>query len=109
MIAAAHAEGRPWSEVVLLYDRLVDLDPSPVVRLNRAVAVALAGEPESGLELIDELHGLEEYQPLHAARADLLRRCGRREESAASYRQALALTANETERRHLERRLLEVS
>jgi RNA polymerase sigma-70 factor (ECF subfamily) len=109
MIAAAHAEGRPWSEVVELYDRLAELDPSPVVRLNRAVAIALAGEPEDGLTLIDELEGLEGYQLLHSARADLLRRSGRREESAASYRRALELTANEAERRYLERRLLEVS
>jgi RNA polymerase sigma-70 factor (ECF subfamily) len=109
MIAAAHAEGRLWSEVVELYDRLAELDPSPVVRLNRAVAIALAGEPEDGLTLIDELEGLEGYQLLHSARADLLRRSGRREESAASYRRALELTANEAERRYLERRLLEVS
>jgi RNA polymerase sigma-70 factor (ECF subfamily) len=109
MIAAAHAEDRPWSEIVELYDRLVELDPSPVVRLNRAVAVALAGVPEEGLAEIEGLQGLEAYQPLHAARADLLRRCGRHEESAASYRRALDLTGNETERRYLERRLLEVS
>ena len=109
MVAAAHAEGRSWSEIVQLYDRLVELDPSPVVRLNRAVAVALAGEPQDGLELIDELEGLDDYQLLHAARADLLRRSGRREESAASYRRALELTANEAERRYLERRLLEIS
>jgi RNA polymerase sigma-70 factor (ECF subfamily) len=108
-IAAAHAEGRPWSEVVLLYDRLAQLDPSPVVELNRAVAVALAGRIEDGLALVDRLAGLDEYHLLHAARADLLRRLDRRDEAAASYRRALELVGNEAESRYLERRLLEVT
>jgi RNA polymerase sigma-70 factor (ECF subfamily) len=108
-IAAAHAEERPWSEIVLLYDRLAQLDPSPVVELNRAVAVAFAGRIEDGLALVDRLDGLEEYHLLHAARADLLRRLDRRAEAAAAYRRALALTGNEAESRYLERRLLEVS
>ncbi len=108
-IAAAHTEERPWGEIVTLYDRLAELDPSPVVLLNRAVAVALAGRPEDGLALIDGLDGLESYHLLHAARADLLRRLDRREEAAASYRRALDLTANDAERRYLEGRLLEVS
>jgi len=109
MIAAAHAESRPWSEIVELYDRLAELDPSPVVRLNQAVAVALAGRPEDGLALIDDIDGLDGYQLLHSPRADLLRRSGRREEAAAAYRRALELTANEAERRYLEGRLLQVS
>jgi RNA polymerase sigma-70 factor, ECF subfamily len=108
-IAAAHAEGRPWSEIVVLYDGLAELDPSPIVRLNRAVAMALAGDLEEGLALIDELEGLDGYHLLHAARADLLRRLERREEAAASYRRALDLTTNEPETRYLERRLAEVS
>ena len=108
-IAAAHAEGRPWSEIVVLYDRLAVLDASPVVLLNRAVALALSGRIEEGLELMDELDVLDGYHLLHAARADLLRRLERREEAAASYRSALELTANEAERRYLESRLLEVS
>jgi len=108
-IAAAHVESRAWDEIALLYDRLVALDPSPVVRLNRAVAVALAGRVDEGLELIDGLEGLEAYHLLHAARADLLRRVGRREEASVAYREALRLTGNEAERRYLERRLLEVS
>ena len=108
-IAAAHAEERPWDEIVALYDRLAALDPSPVVLLNRAVAVALADRPEDGLALIDSLDGLESYHLLYAARADLLRRLGRREEAAASYTRALELTANAAERRYLEGRLLEVS
>jgi RNA polymerase sigma-70 factor (ECF subfamily) len=108
-IAAAHADGRPWTEIVAIYDRLVVLDPSPVVLLNRAVAVALAGRVEDGLALVDEIGGLESYHLYHSARADLLRRLERREESADSYRRALGLTANEAERRYLEGRLLEVS
>jgi RNA polymerase sigma-70 factor, ECF subfamily len=108
-IAAAHTEGRPWTEIVALYDRLSELDPSPIVRLNRAVAVALAGDVDEGLALMDELEGLEGYHLLHAARADLLRRLDRREEAATSYRRALELTANEPETRYLERRLAEVS
>jgi RNA polymerase sigma-70 factor (ECF subfamily) len=108
-IAAAHAEERPWSEVVVLYDALAVLDPSPVVLLNRAVAVALAGDLENGLSQMDALEGLDEYHLLHAARADLLRRLERRAEAAAAYRRALELTANEPETRYLERRLAEVS
>ena len=80
-----------------------------MVRLNRAVAVALSGRLDEGLELVDELDGLREYHLLHAARADLLRRLDRREEAAGSYRRALELTANEAERRYLEGRLREVS
>jgi RNA polymerase sigma-70 factor (ECF subfamily) len=108
-IAAAHAEDRPREEIVVLYDALAAMDPSPVVRLNRAVAVALAGDVGRGLALIDEIDVLDDYHLLHAARADLCRRLGRRDEAAAAYRRALALTANETETRYLERRLAEVS
>jgi RNA polymerase sigma-70 factor, ECF subfamily len=108
-VAAAHSQDRPWSEIIPLYDRLAEVDPSPVVQLNRAVAVALSGWIEDGLALIDEIDGLEGYHLLHAARADLLRRLDRRGEAADSYRRALALTTNESESRYLERRLLEVS
>jgi RNA polymerase sigma-70 factor (ECF subfamily) len=108
-IAAAHAEDRPWREIVLLYGRLAVLEPSPVVELNRAVAVALSGRLEDGLELVDRLDGLDGYHLLHAARADLLRRLDRREEAAAAYRRALELTTNDAETRYLGRRLLEVS
>jgi RNA polymerase sigma-70 factor (ECF subfamily) len=108
-IAAAHAEHRPWEEIVVLYDRLLVVDPSPVVRLNRAVAVALSGRLEDGLALVDELDGLSGYHLFHVARADLLRRLERPVESAAEYRTALELTANEAERGFLERRLAEVS
>jgi RNA polymerase sigma-70 factor (ECF subfamily) len=108
-IAGAHAGGRPWIEIVALYDRLAELDPSPVVRLNRAVAVALSGDLDEGLALVEGLDGLEGYHLRHVARADLLRRLGRYEESAREYREALELTGNEPERRYLERRLAEVS
>jgi len=108
-VAAAHAEERPWAEIATLYDRLVELDPSPVVHLNRAVAVALSGDPDEGLRLMGELDGLDGYHLLHAARADLLRRLGRRDEAAVAYRAALELTAADAERRYLEGRLREVS
>jgi RNA polymerase sigma-70 factor, ECF subfamily len=107
-IAAGHAEGADPATIAAVYDALVETDPSPVARLNRAVAIALAGDVEAGLELIDELEELGGYGYLHAARADLLRRLGRSDEAARSYRNALALTDNVTERRFLERRLREV-
>jgi RNA polymerase sigma-70 factor (ECF subfamily) len=108
-IAAATVERRPREEIVALYDRLVELSPSPVVHLNRAVAIALAGDVERGLELVDALEGLDGYQFLHSTRADLLRRLGRREEAAAAYSRALELTTNAAEERFLERRLAEVT
>jgi len=108
-IAAAHAEGRPKAEIVALYDALTGIDPSPVVRLNRAVAVALAGDVDEGLTLLEQVGGLEQYHLLHAARADLYRRLDRKDEAAASYRRALELTTNEAESRYLRRRLAEVS
>jgi RNA polymerase sigma-70 factor (ECF subfamily) len=108
-IAAGHVEGTDPSTIAALYDALAEIDPSPVVRLNRAVAIALAGDVERGLELIDGLGELDDYAYLHAARADLLRRLGRSEDAAESYRRAVALTDNETERRFLERRLHQLS
>ena len=108
-IAAAHAEDRPKSEIVALYAALAAIDPSPVVELNRAVAVALAGDLETGLAMLEELEGLDGYHLFHAARADLYRRLDRREEAAAAYRRALELTTNESESRYLERRLGEVT
>ena len=108
-IAACHAQGADATTIVAAYDRLVVLDPSPVARLNRAVAIALAGDVERGLDEIDALEGLDGYQPYHVARADLLRRLGSDDASAAEYSRALDLTANEPERRFLERRLNEVA
>ena len=115
-IAALHAEARrpedtDWRQIAELYGVLLRLNPSPVVELNRAVAVAQVSGAEAGLRLLDDLEArgeLRAYHLLPAARADLLRSLGRREEAAEAYRRALALVSNEPERRFLERRLAEV-
>ena len=107
-IAAGHADGAKPGVIAGVYAALLRLDPSPVVRLNHAVAVALAGDVEGGLALMDGIEGLDGYSYLPAARADLLRRLGRSRDAAAGYREALALTDNAPERRFLERRLREV-
>jgi RNA polymerase sigma-70 factor (ECF subfamily) len=107
-IAAGHAEGSDPGVIAEAYARLEELDPSPVVRLNRAVAVALAGDVPAGLALLDDLEGLDAYHYLHGARADLLRRLGRDDESDAAYRRALDLAENAVERRFYERRLAEL-
>jgi RNA polymerase sigma-70 factor, ECF subfamily len=109
---AADSAGTDWTEVAWLYRQLLTLVPSPVVRLNRAVAVAMADGPAAGLVLVDELAAsgaLKGYHLLPATRADLLRRLDRRAEAAESYREALSLAATEAERRYLTRRLAEVS
>jgi RNA polymerase sigma-70 factor (ECF subfamily) len=107
-IASLHLEEETdWPQIALLYGRLEQLAPSPVVALNRAVAVAMAESPERGLELLDAVD-LPTYHLLHAARADLLRRLGRREEAVASYRAALEHEMNEGDRAFLRRRLEEV-
>ena len=108
-IAAGHAQGESWDVIASAYDALAELQPSPVVELNRAVAHAFAHGPERGLELIDGIDGLEGYHLKPAARADLLRRLDRRDEAAAAYREALALPMNDSDRRFLERRLEEVA
>lgn len=115
-IAAVHcqtlrAEDTDWAQILLLYDRLERLQPSPIISLNRAVAVAMVDGPEAALGLIDTLAAagdLDGYHLLHAARADLLRRLGSSAEAAESYTRALALVTNESERRFLEGRLREV-
>jgi RNA polymerase sigma-70 factor, ECF subfamily len=112
-IAALHDEARSWTQtdwrqIVELYRRLLAMDPSPVVELNLGVAVAMADGPPVGLAMIDGLAAtgaLDTYPYLHAARADLLRRLGRRSEAAAAYRTALGLTDNGAERAFLQRRL----
>ena len=109
---AASPEQTNWTRIVQLYDLLSQIQPSPIVALNRAVAVAMADSPARGLELIDVLASngkLEQYHLLHAARADLLRRLGDNPAAAQSYGRALALTSNESERRYLARRLHEVN
>jgi RNA polymerase sigma-70 factor (ECF subfamily) len=108
---AAKAADTEWPQIVRLYDLLLRIQPSPVVALNRAVAVAMADGPLAGLTLIDGLAvagDLDGYHLLHAARADLLRRLGSSTEAAKSYAQALAMVTNDSERRFLERRLREV-
>jgi RNA polymerase sigma-70 factor (ECF subfamily) len=108
---AARAEDTDWARIVRLYDQLAQLSPSPIISLNRAVAVAMSDGPAAALVLIDALETageLEGYHLLHAARADLLRRLGAWDEAAKNYRQALELVTNESERRFLERRLREV-
>jgi len=115
-IAACHADAldatdTDWVEIAGLYKRLATVLPSPVVELNRAVAVAMADGPAAGLALVEalatasQLHG---YYLLHATRADLLRRLGRGTEAAASYGQALALADSDAERRFFARRLAEL-
>ena len=112
-ISAVHADSletdqTDWTAIATLYEQLARMAPSPIVELNRAVAVALARDPEEGLDLIAAIDGLHDYHLLHAARADLLRRLGRRPEAADAYRKALALDPNPVERKFLEQRLLEV-
>ena len=116
-IAAVHAQARAaadtdWAQIAALYGVLAGVHPSPVVELNRAVAIALACGLERGLVLVDELDQggeLDGYHLLPTARAELQRRLGRHAEAAESYRRALALVGNDAERRHLERRLREVA
>jgi RNA polymerase sigma-70 factor, ECF subfamily len=115
-IAAVHAEtssaaSTDWRQITLLYDRLIRIQPSPVVELNRAVAIAMYEGPEQGLCLIDDLLAREElanYPLAHSARADLYRRLGRLPEARTSYEKALALTRQEPERRFLSGRLEEL-
>ena len=107
---AASAAATDWSEIALLYGRLLEMMPTPVVALNRAVAVAMADGPEAGLALVDELDAsgtLDGYHLLPATRADFLRRLDRAEDAAAAYRRALTLVTSESERRYLSRRLAE--
>jgi RNA polymerase sigma-70 factor (ECF subfamily) len=114
-IAALHCRASrfkdtDWPSILGLYDQLERLQPSPIVSLNRAVAVAMVDGPQPALAIIDALAAgdLKNYHLLHAARADLLRRMGSPEEAASSYRRALALVTNDSERRFLERRLREL-
>jgi RNA polymerase sigma-70 factor (ECF subfamily) len=108
---AARAEDTDWPQILRLYDLLERMQPSPIVSLNRAVAVAMVHGPEAGLKIVDALaseNNLEGYHLLHSARADLLRRMGAYNAAAEAYEQALALASNESERRFLERRLREM-
>jgi RNA polymerase sigma-70 factor, ECF subfamily len=107
-IASLHAEEpRDWAQIAALYGELARLTASPVVELNRAIAIAEAQGPAAGLEIIDHLP-LEDFHYLHSARAELLRRAGRPEEARDAYHRALALVHNDIERRLLQRRLAEL-
>ena len=116
-IAAVHAEApsaaaTDWAEIVALYDVLLRLQPSPVVELNRAVAVSMRDGPEAGLAAVERLavsRELADYHLLHAARADMLRRLARPEEARAAYEAARALTRQPSEKRFLDRRLAELT
>ena len=116
-IAAVHAQApspaeTDWREIVGLYDVLLDLEPSPVIELNRAVAVAMRDGPAAGLALVDALlerGELSDYRLAHAARADLLRRLGNFDEARVAYEKALRLTRQEAEQRFLQRRLAELA
>lgn len=108
---AGRAAETDWSAIVRLYDLLLEIQPSPIISLNRAVALAMVAGEEPALEIIDALAAegdLENYHLLHATRADLYRRSGAKAEASQSYKRALELATNESERRFLERRLREV-
>ena len=116
-IAAVHAEASTagatdWDEIVGLYGVLMEMTPSPVIELNRAVAVAMRDGPAAGLAIVDAILArgeLRDYRLAHAARAELCRRLGRTKEARASFERALALTRQEPERRLIERRIEELS
>ncbi|WP_455274824.1 DUF6596 domain-containing protein [Rhizobium herbae] len=96
-IAALHVQSEPpdWRQIVLLYDSLLRMEPTPVVQLNRAVALAEAGAPEAGLRVLESLaQVLDAYQPFHAAHAELLSRCGRTQAALAAYDRAIDLASN---------------
>jgi RNA polymerase sigma-70 factor, ECF subfamily len=112
-ISALHAEAASvaetdWRQIVALYDRLAEIEPSPIVALNRAAAISMRDGPEPALALVDAILArgeLRQYHLAHAARADFCRRLGRNEEALAAYRQALALAQQEPEQRFLQRRI----
>jgi RNA polymerase sigma-70 factor (ECF subfamily) len=112
-IAAIHADAESvaatdWRQIVALYDRLLQIHPSPVAQLNRAVAIAMCDGPDAGLEQIDavlEQGELANYYLAHSARADMYRRLGKTAEARASYEKALALTQQEPERQFLQERI----
>ncbi len=113
-ISALHAEAATpdatdWPQIAALYDTLAVMMPSPVVKVNRAVAVAMGQGPTAGLTLLHRIEGMEDYYPYHAARADLLRRTNQREAAADAYQRALTLCGNSAERAYLQRRLDEMT
>jgi RNA polymerase sigma-70 factor, ECF subfamily len=112
-IAAEHAraqraEDTDWRRIGLLYGQLRRIQPSPVIELNRAIAIAMDEGPEAGLELIDAIEGLDRYAPFHVSRADLLARVGKKAEAVEDYRRGLELSTNPVQRAFLERRIDEL-
>ena len=105
---AGRAEETDWRRIGLLYGQLRRIQPSPVIELNRAIAVAMDRGPEAGLELIDAIEGLERYAPFHVSRADLLARLGRDADAVEAYGQGLQLSSNPVQRAFLERRIEEL-
>lgn len=116
-IAATHAEAKDpsdtdWNQIVGLYDVLLRASPSPVIELNRAVAVAMRDGPQAGVELIESIlkrGDLSDYHPAHSARADLYRRLGKKEEALDAYHRALELTQQEPQKRFIQKRLEEIN
>jgi RNA polymerase sigma-70 factor, ECF subfamily len=109
---SSHPDATDWARIAKLYERLLEVMPHPIVRLNHAIAAAMADGPERGLVMVDELDAsgeLTDYHLLHATRADLLRRLGRRDEARSAYLRALELTSSDAERRFLTRRLEEIA
>jgi RNA polymerase sigma-70 factor (ECF subfamily) len=106
---APSAEDTDWRQIVVLYDQLYAVTPTPVVALNRAVALAERDGPAAGLDALHAVEGLDGYHAYQAARADLLRRAGRPEEAADAYRSAVELSANPAERAYLAGRLAELT
>jgi len=105
---AATPEATDWPQIAALYGALAGMMPSPVVQVNRAVAVAMAQSPSAGLALLHRINGMDDYYPYHVARADLLGRTNQREAAADAYQRALSLCQNAAERAHLQRRLDEM-
>ncbi len=105
---AARADQTNWHRIGLLYGQLTRIQPSPVIELNRAIAVAMDQGPEQGLELIDAIEGLDKYAPYHVSRADLLARLGRDAEAVEAFRRGLELSTNPVQRAFLERRIEEL-
>lgn len=114
--AQAHASARrgeetDWTRIVQLYDMLLHIDPSPIVEINRAAAIAMRDGPEAALAIMDDIiarGALNDYRFAHAARADMYRRLGRIEEARSAYAEALALTQQEAERRYIAGRMAEL-
>jgi RNA polymerase sigma-70 factor (ECF subfamily) len=110
-VRAQHYEDTDWHRIVQLYDALIEINPSPIVEINRAAAIAMRDGPAAGLEIMDEIIGrgaLSDYRFAHAARADMYRRLGRIEEAKSAYSDALALTQQEAERRYIAGRIAEL-